>query len=213
MFMYGEQVMVVRCSHEILFFNYRAADRNKGRKWVLYHRTDSAGFIYGSRRRPEFSVIEDNFIYYYVLDKETFMPTLNNVMINFLQCSTLILGQETFCLAYKQKQPDIVLFKRKQTHDFMVTANVNDFENAIGITDDDLDFFIVAKDGELIMFKDKTYQDIWRKPLELPKTDTREPIEIISMIGSRDGEYIAVAAGKQLITGIEEIVEIILLKK
>jgi len=44
----------------------------------------------------------------------------------------------------------------------MVTANVNDFENAIGLTDDDLDFFIVAKDGFLIMFNDESYAEIYR---------------------------------------------------
>lgn len=54
MFMYGEKVMVVRCSHEILFFTYKAIDRRKGPQWVLYHRTDSVGFITGSKRKPEF---------------------------------------------------------------------------------------------------------------------------------------------------------------
>ena len=39
----------------------------------------------------------------------------------------------------------------------MVTANGENFEGAMGLTDDDLDFFIVAKDGFLIMFNEKCY--------------------------------------------------------
>ena len=78
----------------------------------------------------------------------------------------------------------------------MVTANRNDFENAIGLTDDDLDFFIVAKDGELIMFNDERYAELYRVPLHLPQSDTREPVEVVSMISSDDGQFIAVSVGK-----------------
>jgi len=104
MFMYGEKVLVVRSSQEILFFEYQRDKRAKESQWVLYHRRDTPGFISGSKRKPEFTVIEDDFIYFYELDKGTFMPKLNNVMINFLKCSMVIWGEkETYGLAYKQK--------------------------------------------------------------------------------------------------------------
>ena len=68
MFMYGESILVVRSSQEILFFEYRYDDWAEESEWVQYHKRDSVGFITGSKRKPEFTVIEDNFIYYYELD-------------------------------------------------------------------------------------------------------------------------------------------------
>jgi len=48
--------------------------------------------------------------------------------------------------------------------------------------------------------------------LDLPKSNTRDPIEVVSMNASKGGSHISVSVGKNLITGIEEMVEIIILK-
>ncbi len=119
--------------------------------------------ITGSKRIPEFQVIEDEYIYFYHFEHETFTPVLSNVMINFMRCGMIILGErERYSISFKQSQCDFNLFARKYNHDLMVCANNINFENCIGLTDDDLDFFIVAKEGQLIMFNDQTYQEIYR---------------------------------------------------
>jgi len=47
--------------------------------------------------------------------------------------------------------------------------------------------------------------------LQLPVSKTREPVEVISMAASDDGQYIAFTVGKKLITGIEVIIELIIM--
>ena len=45
----------------------------------------------------------------------------------------------------------------------------------------------------------------------MPASETRELIEVISMSASDDGQYIAYTVGKKLITGIEVIIEMIVM--
>ena len=69
----------------------------------------------------------------------------------------------------------------------MVCANNENYENCMGLTIDKVNHFIVARDDKLIMFDDFDYKEQYRIDLYLPLSDTREPIEIISMKASDDG--------------------------
>jgi len=40
----------------------------------------------------KFQIIEDDWIKFYTIDEETLMPKLENVMLNFIQCSMIIIG-------------------------------------------------------------------------------------------------------------------------
>ena len=63
------------------------------------------------------------------------------------------------------------------------------------------------------MYDDNTYQEQYRIDLNLPVSDTREPIQVISMVVNSSGQYIALSVGKNLINGIEEIAEIIIMMR
>jgi hypothetical protein len=50
-------------------------------------------------------VVTDEKIYFYMIDKETFIPTLDNVMYNFIDCSQLMFGTRgRYGIAYKENQ-------------------------------------------------------------------------------------------------------------
>lgn len=85
-------------------------------------------------------------------------------------------------------------------HDFRVRVSTENFENAIGWNIVNKRFFLVAKpDGQIIVFDEHNYEEKYRIDLELPKSDSREQIQILSMDGSSDNEYLALFVGKQLI--------------
>lgn len=86
-------------------------------------------------------------------------------------------------------------------------------ENSIGMTIDDVDFFLVAHDELIYMFDDITYQIVDKIDLDLAESDTREDIEIINMKADKDGNYIGVSCGKNMINGDEVIIQVIILKR
>ena len=58
-------------------------------------------------------------IFFYLIDKETLLPTLENVMYNYIKCSNLMFGKHVqYGIAYSHLQPDFVIFNREYTHDF-----------------------------------------------------------------------------------------------
>ena len=126
----------------------------------------------------------------------------------------ILIGEKSInVIAFKQNQKDFHLFTRKFSHDFMVCANNEDFENTMGLTIDKVNHFLIAKGDKVIMYDDFDYKEMYFINLNLAKTKTREPIEIISMKASADGQYVALSIGKNLITGIEVIVEIIVIRR
>ena len=87
MFMVYEQALVIRCSSQILFFKIEIDEFTGDRDWVIYHTLDANGFIYYIKGNTRIQITTDTHIYFYIMDKETFMPELENVMNNFMNCS------------------------------------------------------------------------------------------------------------------------------
>jgi len=136
-------------------------------------------------------------------------------MLNFIKCSTILIGDKSiYCIGYKYNQEDFYLLSRKMIHDFKVTVNRHYFENAVGLTIDDVDHFIVASEGYLIMYDDNTYQERYKVDLQLKKLKTGEATEIIAVQKGKNRKinYLSVSVGKTLINGSKVITEIIILR-
>ena len=78
----------------------------------------------------------------------------------------------------------------------MVRLNNDNFENSIGVNIKGNNTFLVARDGEVIVFDDLSYEEMDRISLNIGESDTREPLEILSFNVSHDYEYVAVFIGK-----------------
>ena len=84
MYLLFDQALVTRSSSSILFFKI---DEETG-DWKRYHTLPKTrGQIYFIKGNIRIQVTTDEKIYFYLIDKETFMPTLENCMNNFMQCS------------------------------------------------------------------------------------------------------------------------------
>jgi hypothetical protein len=73
-------------------------------------------------------------IYFYIINKKTFIPELENVMFNYMKCSQLAFGSRVrFAVSYKSMQIGLVIYTRKFFHNFKVSINNENMENSLGI--------------------------------------------------------------------------------
>lgn len=94
----------------------------------------------------------------------------------------------------------------------MVCLNNENFENSLGVDIHGNNTFLVASDGEIIVFDDLSYEELDRISLNIGESDTREPLEILSFNVSHDFQFVAVFIGKQLIKDEEQLLVLSILK-
>lgn len=118
MYLLFDQALVVRSSSSILFFK----KDEETDKWMQYEKFDNMrGQIYFIRGNVRIQIVTDEKIYFYMINKETFEPTLENVMYNNMQCSQLMFGARVrYGVSYKTNQPGFTLYSRKYFHNFKV---------------------------------------------------------------------------------------------
>ena len=165
--MFRNKVLVVRSSEHILFFRWAKEDEDENKeRWLQYDRMASRGFISGSKKLNRFTVIEDRHIHFCEFsitddqtDADTFRPRRVNTMLNFFETGMLVLGDKApYAIAYKEAEPDFKMFTRKMHQDFRAAVNGRSFENAIGLTIEDVNHFFVADDEKIYTFDDITYE-------------------------------------------------------
>jgi len=103
-----DQALIVRSSNSILFFK-----KIEGR-WTEYHKLDNIrGTIFFIRGNIRIQITTERKIYFYLINKRTLMPELENVMFNFMKCSSLMFGARVrYGIAFKANQPDFEIFTR-----------------------------------------------------------------------------------------------------
>ena len=66
----------------------------------------------------------ENYIYFYVLDRETLMPKLDSVLMNYMHCSQIMFGKKVrYAIAYKASAPNFSIYARRQFHNFKVAIS------------------------------------------------------------------------------------------
>jgi len=84
-----DQALVTRSSSSILFFKI---DPEK-KKWLQYHKFDEMrGQIFFIKGNIRIQVTTPEKIYFYMINRETLMPSLENCMRNFMNCSQMMFG-------------------------------------------------------------------------------------------------------------------------
>ena len=104
MYLLFDQALVTRSSGSILFFKI---DEETG-EWTEYECFDDMrGQIFFIRGNVRIQVTTDQKIYFFMINKKTLQPTLENVMYNFMECSQLMFGSRVrFGISFKFGQPN-----------------------------------------------------------------------------------------------------------
>ena len=105
MVLFMGKALIVRSSTQILFFKQQYNLMTNVTEWVQYHKIKVRGFIYFIKGNIRIQVTTDDLIYFYLIDKETLMPNLENVMNNYMKCSQMMFGSRVkYGIAYKPNQ-------------------------------------------------------------------------------------------------------------
>ena len=79
---------------------------------------------------------------------------LNDAALSLQQIHHIHSWQELL----EEAEPDFKMFTRKMHQDFRAAVNGRSFENAIGLTIEDVNHFFVADDEKIYTFDDITYE-------------------------------------------------------
>lgn len=86
------------------------------------------------------------------------MPTLENVMNNFMNCSMMMIGRFVrFAITYKTNQPGFTIYTRSYYHNFKVTVDSNNYEGAHGLNFFLLDKYALGKKKTITFYDQKTF--------------------------------------------------------
>tara|TARA_B110000285_G_C15078108_1_gene591907 strand:+ start:162 stop:1631 length:1470 start_codon:yes stop_codon:yes gene_type:complete len=196
MYLLFDQALVTRSSSSILFFKI---DEETG-EWKKFHTLPKTrGQIYFIRGNIRIQVTTDEKVYFYLIDKETFMPRLENCMNNFMQCSQMMFGTRVrYGITFKANQPGIHVYTRKYYHNFKVAITNKNFEGAVGSNLTSMNAYVMAEKTQIGIYDQHNFnlKQTWSIPT---KTQLNSDIEILFMTVSADEQRIGVALGRKLI--------------
>ena len=103
--------------------------------WNLYHHLDIMGEIFYINGNDNIFITSPEHIYIYQIDSETLSPVLQNVVSNYMQCSSVLvssLGLRYF-VAYKRHETSFMIYKKKFFHSFRTPICNEELEYAQGL--------------------------------------------------------------------------------
>ena len=202
MFLIYGKALVVRCSSQILFFKLTYDDFLKTWNWKIYHSLDQRGFIYYIKGNIRIQVCTDERIYFYIVDRDTLQPVLENVMFNFMNCSQMMFGSRVkYGITFKTNQRSFDIYRRKYEHDFCANIFEENLDRCKAMPIETMNAFMVSKIDIIRFFDIDTYQELKECQINIPLmiSTEREPNEIIGLNVSKNQDLIGVVSGKNLI--------------
>ena len=110
----------------------------------------------------------DDKIFFYLIDKKTYKPTLENVMFNYMGCSHLMFGSKVrYGISYKTNMRSIQIYRRAFWHNFKVPILVENLERSKALELPSLNMFIVTKVNKVIIYDSETFQYYSELPIKL----------------------------------------------
>ena len=106
-----------------------ATDKEYSIIWVQYEQIKLRGSIYFIRGNERIQVTSPDFIHFYVVCKNSLEPKLENVMYNYTECNTMMIGPaKRFAVTYQNGSNYFDLFTRKYMHNFRVQIDPKNLE-------------------------------------------------------------------------------------
>jgi len=217
MYMIYDKAIIARCSDLILFFKLEYDPVTKEKSWTNYHTEEIRGFVYFIKGNKRIQITTENKIYFFLVDPETLMPELENVMYNYMNCTQMMFGSKVkYCITYKTNQKSFDIYTRKYEHDFRVNVVNRNMNGSIGLPILQLNAFLVSNLNEINVFDVDTFQEIKSSKIVINLLKTageREPNEVIAMQVCQKGEILAVISGKKLIMNMQKPNQLFLFRR
>ena len=141
-----EQALCIRSSGKILFFKQVYNKDEEEYRWVLYRTLKQRGFVYFIRGNVRIQITTAMLIYFYLIDPETFEPTLENVMYNYMCCNQMMIGaMRRYSITYKQNERSFDIYERKFMHNLRVCLDSNNYEGSKSLELNSSNLILVSK--------------------------------------------------------------------
>ena len=123
MYLIYNQALITRSSDQIMFFKIVVNEITGRREWKQYSTIFARGFIYYIKGNVRIQVTTDEKVLFYLINEETCEPLLENVMYNYMGCSTMMFGSKVrYGITYKIGEKGFNLYRRKYEHEYMVNV-------------------------------------------------------------------------------------------
>ena len=100
-------------------------------------------------------------IYFYIINKETLMPELENVMANYMNCTQMLFGKRVkYCVTYTTNQRSFDIHRRKYMHNFKVPVSNENMEGSKGLEIVSMNLFLASKIDKVLIFDSETFQQM-----------------------------------------------------
>jgi hypothetical protein len=112
MYLPFDSILAVKSSSSILFFKKSLDDG----KWFMYKEMKNMnGNIFYIKGNVRIQVVTELKIYFILLEgKEPYLPSIENVMYNFMRCNNLMFGKMVKNgIAFTINKPGFTLFRKK----------------------------------------------------------------------------------------------------
>jgi hypothetical protein len=181
---YGE-ALIVSQSKDIVFYKIEVDEDTEERTWKPYFQIVHCGSLYFIKGNIRIQVTTSDKIFFYLIDKNNFMPTLENVMKNYMSCSQMMFGMKVrYSITYKVNEKAFNIYTRRLEHDFKSTISVENFESAIGMELKSTNQFLVTQIDKVFVLDQSTFEITDQLPISLMKSTEREPNQVIAMTKS-----------------------------
>ena len=170
MYLINERALVVRSSSQVLFFKQVTDPFTFETEWENYHvlniRANSIYWIKGNKR---IQITTDKEVFIYLIDPETFEPTLENVIKNFMMCTQMLFGNKVkYGITYKSNEKSFDVWQRKYTHNYSTNVVSNNLEGSLGLPMEGINSFLVSNTKEINVYDLRTYEEIKDAQIKIP---------------------------------------------
>jgi hypothetical protein len=108
----------------------------------------------------------EKLVYFYLINKETLEPDLENVMYNYMACSQMMFGRKVRNgVTYKTNQKSFDIYQRHSMHNLRVCVNSNDFEGSKSLEIRSSNVFLVTKIDKILMFDNSSFKACGEIPI------------------------------------------------
>ena len=200
MYIFDDTVLMVTSGIRVEFYKRKACDFTGVLNWKVYTTVELRGFLYYMPGNVRIQITTNEKIFFYIIDLETYMPKLDNVMNNYMRCSQMMFGPRVnYCLTFMTNQVGFDIYRRKYQHSFKAPIIYDNYDKSCCIELRGTKQVLLSKKDRVDIFESDLYKFEDEIRLELQKSDSREPVEILSMQVSNNEDLLAIVTGKVLI--------------
>ena len=146
MYLVNEKVLITRSSSQILLFKQVRNEDTQIKEWKCYRTLNHRGFIFFNKGNRRIQITTDKKIFIYLMDLQTMVLSLENVIDNFINCSQVMIGRKVkYCISYKTNQKCFEIWRRQYRHSFNANVVSMNLNGSIGLPIENMNSFVVGR--------------------------------------------------------------------